>query len=101
MAAGPLPIDDRQCRCGRVPDHHHVSGGPSIDPDYVGLRLMGVGDRSNVPEQHRRAIHDLDGQLIEVGNPGRAHVDVDVVLEMAHPRGSRRNDYVRGGERVA
>jgi len=94
-------VDDRQRRCGRVPDYHQVRRGLSINSDDVALGLMAIGYRSNISEQYRRAIHDLDGQAIEVGNPGRAHVDVDVVLEVAHARGARRNDHVRGGERCA
>src|ERR1700685_2347412 len=78
------PVDDCQRRCVRVLDYHQVGRGLAVDSNHVALRLMRVADRRDLAEQHRRVARELHRDLIEVRDRLRTHVDVDVVLAVAH-----------------
>ncbi len=62
---------------------------------------MRVADGSDVAEKNRDAVGHFDRQLVELGHLGRVHVQVDVVLVVAHASRARRDDDVGGRESIA
>src|SRR5580698_4084341 len=94
-------VNYRQSGSIGVFDNHQVGSTLPIDAYHVGLRLMRIGHRRYITDVNRRTIGNLNGKLVEVGHRVRAHVEVDVVLVIAHLGGTRRDYYVGGGERVS
>ena len=82
-------------------DDQQISAAPAVDAHDVGLRLMGVRDRGNVANMNRRSVGNLYWKLIEVGHGVGTHVQIDVVLIIAHLGRTRRDHDVCCRERVA
>ena len=87
-------FDDGQCRGFSVSQNREQRAARSIDPHDTGLHGIAVAHLGHVPHVDSRAIHHLDGQVVELVQQLGTAVELYLVIDVAELGSSRRENEV-------
>ena len=98
LVAGPL--DDSKGRGIRLLEDGEIGGAPAVDADEVLLHRVSIAHPGDVAEHDRRAIHRLDGEIVERLDGVGTGVELHVVERVADHRRAGGHEHVALQDRL-